>query len=177
MPSAPLCERNPTLPSGGHAAAKVPFIAISGEVFTTPMQFGPTRRIPAARQTSSSSAWRARPSAPLSPNPAEITTSPCTPFSPHAFAMSTTYAAGTATNATSTGPGTSAIVAYAGTPCTASAVAFTGYTTPVNGRDSRLWKSLPPIEDGSRDAPITAIDVGSSSARTAFAAATRSRSS
>ena len=141
------------------------------------MQFGPTRRMPAARHTSSRSDWRARPSAPLSPNPADITTRPCTPFSPHAVAMSITEAAGTAMKATSTGPGTSAIDAYAGTPCTASAVGFTGYTTPVNGRESRLWNRRPPIDDGSREAPITATALGSSSARTAFAAAIRSRSS
>ena len=52
----------------------------SGSVFTTPMQFGPIRRIPDARQTSTSSRWRASPSSPVSPNPAEITTSPRTPF-------------------------------------------------------------------------------------------------
>ncbi len=102
IPSAPLCERNPTRPVGGHVVANVPLSCTAGSVFTTPMQFGPISRIPDARHTSRSSRCNAAPSEPVSANPAEITTSPRTPFSPHSRATAMTCAAGTATNATST---------------------------------------------------------------------------
>ncbi len=106
-PSAPLWERNPTRPGGGETEANVPSSETSGSVFTIPMQLGPMRRIPARRQISSSRRSRSRPSPPVSPNPAEITTSPRTPLRAHSSATSSTAAAGTTTNATSTGPGTS----------------------------------------------------------------------
>ena len=77
----------------------------AGSVLTTPMQFGPTSRIPLARQTSSSSASRAAPSAPASANPAVMTTSAATPAAAHSRATPGTGSAGTATIARSTGPG------------------------------------------------------------------------
>ena len=46
----------------------------SSAVLSTPRQFGPTSRIPLARQTSRSSAWRSRPRDPTSAKPAERTT-------------------------------------------------------------------------------------------------------
>ena len=63
-PNAPLWETKPTVPAGTSARANVAGQRQSGRVLTTPMQFGPTSRIPVARQTSSSSASRAAPSAP-----------------------------------------------------------------------------------------------------------------
>ena len=125
-PTAPLCDRNPTVPGSGVIDANVPFRATSGSVLITPMQFGPTSRIPHRRHTSTSSRCRLGPSPPVSPNPAEMTTSPRTPLRPHASATSMTNGALTAMNATSTGPGTSSIVGYAFTPCTAGADGFTG---------------------------------------------------
>ena len=53
-PSAPDCDMNPTLPAGGHAATKVPFRRTSGSVLAMPMQLGPIRRMPNARQVSTS---------------------------------------------------------------------------------------------------------------------------
>ena len=60
-------------------------------------------------------------------------------------------------------------------PCTTAALGLTACTTPANGGASRLWRSRPPIDRVSREAPITATDAGRTIARTAFAAATRSR--
>ncbi len=55
-PRAPDCDMKATRPSGGYAWANVPFILTSGSVLMTPMQFGPTSRIPWARHSSTSSA-------------------------------------------------------------------------------------------------------------------------
>src|SRR5258706_15555942 len=71
-PNAPDCELIAMLPAVGSTGAKVPSIRISEAVLTRPIQFGPTRRIPDARQTASSSACQEAPSAPTSANPAEI---------------------------------------------------------------------------------------------------------
>ena len=76
-------------------------------MLTTPIEFGPTSRIPVDRHASSSSASRAAPSAPASANPAVITTSAETPASAHSRATPGTVSAGTATIARSTGPGVS----------------------------------------------------------------------
>ncbi len=81
MPSAPDWLDIATLPRGGYTGANVPFMETVLLVFSTPMQFGPTIRIPAARTFSSSFRSSSTPSPPTSENPAEITTSPLTPFS------------------------------------------------------------------------------------------------
>ena len=57
--------------------------------------------------------------------------SPCTPLAAQSSTTSWTDSAGTATIATSTSPGISPTVAYAGSPETAFAVGFTTYTRPV----------------------------------------------
>jgi hypothetical protein len=46
MPRAPDCDENATRPRVGANGANVAFMQIAGSVFTTPMQFGPTMRIP-----------------------------------------------------------------------------------------------------------------------------------
>ena len=66
-------------------------------------------RMPASRQTRSSWAWRWAPSGPVSAKPAESTTNARTLAAAHSSAVRTTAAAGTASTARSTGPGTSAI--------------------------------------------------------------------
>ena len=71
----------------------------------------------------------------------------------------------------------SSTLGNAAMPCTTADFGLTACTTPANGGSSRLWRSRPPIDAASRDAPITATDVGWRIARTAFAAAIRSRSS
>jgi len=57
--------------------------------------------------------------------------SPCTPLAAQSRTTSCTASAGTATIATSTSPGMSPTVEYAGRPETALAVEFTTYTRPV----------------------------------------------
>ena len=101
-PNAPLWETKPIVPAGTSARANVAVSDTSGCVLTTPMQFGPTSRIPLERHTSSSSASRAAPAGPASANPALITTSAATPAAAHSRATSGTVSAGTATIARST---------------------------------------------------------------------------
>src|SRR6202011_1566020 len=125
-PRAPLCDMKPTRPRGGVAGPKVAFIETSGAMLITPMQLGPTSRIPASRHTASSSAWRLEPSPPDSANPEEITTRLLTPFFAHWRALPTTWIAGTATTARSTGPGISRTVGYAMTDWTTVAEGLTG---------------------------------------------------
>ncbi len=77
-------------PAGGMVGANVAFIENSGSVLSTPMQLGPTRRIPCLRVMAASAASRTTPSPPTSLNPAEMTTRALTPFSPQASATSST---------------------------------------------------------------------------------------
>ena len=46
MPSAPDCVMKATLPGIGSTGANVAFILTSGLVLASPMQFGPTTRMP-----------------------------------------------------------------------------------------------------------------------------------
>ena len=55
MPNAPLWEAKPTRPGGGAPGAKLAFSETAGSVLITPRQLGPTRRMPAARHTATSS--------------------------------------------------------------------------------------------------------------------------
>ncbi len=97
------------MPGGGAVGAKVAFIETAGSVLSTPMQLGPTMRIPYLRTTAISRRSRSTPSPPTSRNPAEITTNPATPAAPHSSATAITCSFGTTIIASSTGSGTSAI--------------------------------------------------------------------
>lgn len=68
-------------------------------VLMMPMQFGPHSLMPVPRQASSSSRWRARPSAPVSANPPAQTTVAGTPAAMHSLTTGTTDSAGTAMTA------------------------------------------------------------------------------
>ena len=70
--------READAPAERRDRANVAFIETSGAVLTTPMQFGPTRRMPCRRASVTSSRSAVAPSAPVSANPALITTSPPT---------------------------------------------------------------------------------------------------
>src|SRR5258708_5900728 len=48
MPSAPLCDSMPMVPAGGPCGANVASSDTAGSAFNTPIQFGPTMRIPVA---------------------------------------------------------------------------------------------------------------------------------
>src|SRR3990172_3403909 len=127
---APDWLMNATGPTGGIEGANVAFIATPGSVLMTPMQLGPTIRMPALRTTSIS--WRSRstPSPPTSLNPAEITTSPLTPASTHSRATRTTVSLGTAMMPRSTGLPIPLTEGNAGIEWIAGALGFTGYTGP-----------------------------------------------
>ncbi len=69
-----------TDPGGGMVGAKVAFMEYDAVVFSSPMQLGPTSRIPKRRTRSIISRSRRAPAGPVSLKPAEITTSAFTPF-------------------------------------------------------------------------------------------------
>ena len=75
---------NPTFPRFGTDAAKVALRRISGSVLITPMQLGPTIRIPYFLSLALTFASISAPTPPTSRNPAVIVTSPRTPFFPQA---------------------------------------------------------------------------------------------
>ena len=79
MPSAPDWDCMAMRPGAGLSGAKVAFRPTA--VFTTPMQFGPTNRMPLRRARFRSSI--SSPACPTSPNPAVSTTTPATPIAPH----------------------------------------------------------------------------------------------
>ncbi len=108
IPSAPDWLAKPIWPRIGRNGANVAFIDTSGSVLTTPMPFGPTRRMPCSRACSTSSC--STPALPRSANPALITMRPWTPFRAASRTTSATDAAGTVMTARSTSSGTSRIV-------------------------------------------------------------------
>ena len=83
MPSAPDCVMNATLPGLASTGAKMAFIRTAGLVLATPMQLGPTMRMPYRLAVLTSPASMARPSGPSSAKPALITTRPPTWAAPH----------------------------------------------------------------------------------------------
>jgi hypothetical protein len=131
-PSAPLCDMKAMRPRAGGVGAKVALSWTAGAEFTIPMQLGPMRRMPYARQIRTSVLCRSTPAPPVSANPALTTTSARTPLRPHASAASSTASAGTAITARSTGPGTSSTPGYASTLCTTREPGLTGNTGPAN---------------------------------------------
>ena len=121
----------PTGPYGGIVGAKVAFIEMPGAPLRTPMQLGPTIRIPWRRTISSSCASLPTPSPPTSANPAVMTTSPFTPFFPHSSAAASTRCFGTTMTASSTGSGIADTLGYARIEWTTAAWGLTGYSGPL----------------------------------------------
>ena len=126
-PTAPDCETRASRPPGNDSGkAKVAFNLISGSVFATPRQFGPTIRIPCRRATLSISVSTAAPDRPVSPKPAVMMVTARTPIEAASSITPGTADAGTATMARSTGSGTDKSAGNAGTPQTARAAGLTG---------------------------------------------------
>ncbi len=95
---------------GGATGAKVAFRRTAGSVLRTPMQLGPTMRMPCGAHAAAQLTPRPRaPSSPVSAKPAEITTRPRTPASPALIDDARARAAaGTAITARSDGSGSAA---------------------------------------------------------------------
>ena len=103
-PNAPLCEMKAMRPAlGAVGECSVSF----AEALHMPLQFGPTKRMPASRAAATRSAWRSGPPSPLSAKPALITTAARMPLAPHSRSTPGAAAAGTVTTARSTGSGMS----------------------------------------------------------------------
>src|SRR5579875_1274083 len=145
MPSPPDWEAKPMRPGTGAVGAKVAFMDTPGSVLTTPKQFGPTTRMPATCAMRTSSCWATAPSPPASAKPAEITTSAPTPLAPQSSTTDGTAAAGTATTARSTSPGTARTVGQHGIDATEVAAGLTGYTGPAKPPATRLRSSWWPM--------------------------------
>ncbi len=179
MPMAPDCANRPMRPGRGISGAREALRRTSGEVLTIPKAFGPMIRMPYARACRTRARWRSRPSGPLSAYPAEMTTRPCTPCSPHSVTTSGTCSAGTATTARSTGPSMSRTERWAGTPSIHSRSSpkarLTAYSRPVNPAVRRWSRMLRPTPPGTRPTPTTATEPGTSSRRTDRASARCSR--
>jgi len=97
----------PADPGSGRVAANVAFMRTSGSVLMTPMQFGPTMRMPAARILSRMARSAVSPPPPTSLKPAVMTTRPCTLRAMASSTTAGTISFGTTTTARSTGSGMS----------------------------------------------------------------------
>ena len=147
IPNPPLWAAKPMLPGGGVVGASVASRAISGPGLATPRESGPTSRIPAERQTATSSSTSA--------TPGVSTTRARTPAAAHACAAVTTASAGTAITASS-----ASVI---------SSPASRTWTGPSKPAASSVRATPPP--------PITATDDGRSTCATAATSAVRWRSS
>src|SRR5579871_152714 len=156
--SAPLWLMNPTDPGRAMVVAKVAFNPVSGAI--TPRQLGPMTRTLPARASSRTCRSKAAPSGPISLNPAEITTAPRTPFSPHSRIIPGTEGGGVTTTARSTSSGISEIEGYAFTPNTLERFGLTGNTVPPNGLVTRFQRMVRPTLPGFSVAPTTATVLG-----------------
>ena len=135
MPRAPLCDESATCPPGGKTGENDAFSRTSALMLSSPMQLGPTIRIPYPRAFSTRAFCRVRPSPPVSAKPAVITTSALTPAAAQSSTADRTASGGTAMTARSTSAGSSRAEQKAGRPAISAAEGFTGYTGPRNPPD------------------------------------------
>ena len=110
--SAPLWLTSPMAPSGSRSVSSTTDEQSASRWWGTisPMQLGPTSRMPDSRAIATSSAWRAAPSAPASAKPVEMMTQQPTPAAAASRTVATSEEPGTARMATSGGAGAAAIV-------------------------------------------------------------------
>ncbi len=174
-PTAPLWLAIDTLPAGGVAGLNVALRWTSSPSESTPMQFGPTSRMPEARADARNACSTSWPLGDASAKPAVITTATRTPAAAHCETASAAAAAGTAMIASSGTGCTSAIDATHGRPAISVACGLTAWIAPRKPPAMMLSRILRPIEPASRDAPITATDAGANSARKLRDAAVRCR--
>ncbi len=94
-----------TFPRDGTEEANVALSRTAGSVLITPMQLGPTMRMPCFLILRASRSSSSAPTGPTSLKPAVITTKPRTPLRPHSSMTRSTLSRGTAMMARSTGSG------------------------------------------------------------------------
>src|SRR3954454_12795589 len=90
------------LPGRTGTGANVATIDIGGATLTSPMQFGPSNRMPWLRANVTRSSWRTRPSGPSSAKPADRITTAAAPTAAASARTSGTASAGTDTMTRST---------------------------------------------------------------------------
>src|SRR5580765_1863847 len=129
------------------------------------MQFGPTRTAPAARTRSTTASSRRLPSAELSPRPAVIATIPFAPTASDASTVSSNALAGIASTTSSGCSGNSSRERYVACPSTVPPVRLIRKTERRCAPSRALRASHCPHFDGSFEAPTTATECGSKSAR------------
>src|SRR6478672_4298790 len=129
------------------------------------MQFGPTRTAPAARTRSTTTSSRRLPSAELSPRPAVIATIALAPTASDASTVSSNALAGIASTTSSGCSGNSSRERYVSCPSTVPPVRLIRKTERRCAPSRALRASHCPHFDGSLEAPTTATECGSKSAR------------
>ena len=139
-------------------------------VATSPRQFGPTSRAPAARTRSTSARSRRRPASPVSPSPAVITTSARAPAASASSAAASSPAGGTASTTRSGGSGRSAVETWTSRPSTCPPRRLTRWTARRPTPRSAERASQFPHFISSSDAPTIATERGSKMASSAIAA-------
>ena len=176
-PSVPDCDETPMRPGRGRTPTKVASSDTSGAVLTTPMELGPTRRMPWRWASSTTPCSSSAPASPDSEKPALITTRPCTRLCAQSSTTAATWSADTHTTARSMSSGTSRIDGYERTLATYEALTLTGYTGPWKPPSSSRLNTSYPMEPGRREAPTTATERGARRRRTDCAKADRARAS
>ena len=86
----PLCDSTAMRPAPSRSARNAALVvqAKPERVATTPVEFGPIRRMPASRAIRVSRAWRSRPSAPASAKPSASIETTRTPAAAHSARLS-----------------------------------------------------------------------------------------
>ena len=137
------------------ALATVAFRPVIGLI--TPRLSGPMTRIRPRPACSTIRCSSAAPSAPISLNPAEMTTTARTPASTHSPIRSGTIGAGVATMARSIGSSRSPMRGWVLIPSTLRRLGLTGKTVPPNGLFIRFDTIVRPMLPAFSVAPMTAM--------------------
>ena len=152
--TAPDCETSAIDPDSAMRRANVALSPIGGRMM--PRQLGPIMRTPCARAAARTSVSSNRPSAPVSPKPAERTTALRDPARPASSMTVGTVAAGVVTRIRSIRCPISAMEAWQGRPATLRYLGLTATSSPVYPLERRLSNAMRPREPARSLAPITA---------------------
>ena len=160
--SAPDCEKIEMLPERGMLPANEAFIR--WPVLISPRQLGPSSRTRWAAQRRAICASSSAPSRPVSRKPAVMTTIALVPARRQSWTAWSTAAAGTAMTPRSIAPPAASSEGKQGRSRIVVAAGFTGTIRPANPPAIRLARMSCPTFPGVREAPMTAMEPGVSSA-------------